>query len=107
VSVTGEFHRLVRYCTAYLDEHEHALRDVSRARDWQQTVDAAAALADDSLPAAANATLDLLDQAGRCPTFEPSENAAEFVELVDHLASICRVIVGRSAHEPTTLGSRD
>jgi hypothetical protein len=93
--VTGEFHRLVGDCVAYLDAN-----DAPRAESWQRELERAAAGSDASLEAAALAALHLLEDEGRKPELATARERDEFAGLVEHLAAICRAIVGRPAGGP-------
>ena len=95
MSVTGEFHRLVADCIACLDRGDDG-PDTDR---WQEALRTAAGLSEHSLPRAAEAALELLHDRDRMPQLAPTERRDEFAGLVDHLAAICRVILGRPAHE--------
>ena len=95
MSVTGEFHRLVADCVRCL---EAGPTDPADARRWGGALEAAAARSDDSLSEAADAALVLLEDPTAQPAFEDGEAQRRFAEHTDHLAAICRVIVGRPAH---------
>lgn len=91
MSVTGEFHRLVEDCVAYLEAS--TAPDADR---WSTGLRHAAAHSKDSLSTAAGKTLDLLETASAAaPRLAAAHERKEFGELVAHLAAICRAIVGQ------------
>jgi len=93
VSVTGEFHRLAEYCVAYLEAS--SAPDAAR---WSANLQQAAARSRESLSTAACAALDVLEgTADGALGFAETQEREEFDELAEHLASICRAIVGRPA----------
>jgi hypothetical protein len=93
--VTGEFHRLVADCIAHAEA-----TDASGAARWTRQLEDAAARSADSLTTAAHAALDLLEDAAQMPSFASRSERDAFASRAEHLAAICRVIVGRPAQAP-------
>jgi len=92
VSVTGEFSRLIEDCIGFLDASE-----APRADHWKQLLQQAAERRDESLSAAADEVLSLLENDRAPPAFDEPPERDEFASLADHLAAICRAILGRPA----------
>ncbi len=92
MSVTGEFYRLVEDCIAYLDAS-----GAPQADRWKQQLERAAARGRVALSAAADEALRLLEEDGAPPVFDEPRERDDFARLAEHLAAICRAILGRSA----------
>ena len=72
--------------------------NAAQAEGWSRTLERAAARSDESLAAAADDALELIEDARRAPTFGAARERSEFGELTGHLAAICRSIVGRPSN---------
>ncbi|MEE2663630.1 MAG: hypothetical protein VX681_05895 [Myxococcota bacterium] len=101
MSVTGEFSRLVEDCIAFLDASGAPQTD-----RWKQILQRAAERSVESLSAAADEVLALLENDGAPPAFDEPHERDEFARLAEHLGAICRALLGRSADTSAQSGDR-
>ena len=90
LSVSGEFQRAVRECLGQLEASP-----VGGAGPWQAALSAAAQLGREDLSAGAAQWLDAGAALPVLPEFALPLDEQRFRESLDHLARICRVILGR------------
>lgn len=91
LSVTGEFQRVLGDCLALLETEAPPGGD-----PWAQALREAAARGSEDLSAGAESVLAARSRlAAQSPRFRSATESARFDSLVDHLARICQVILGR------------
>ena len=102
MSAIGEFNRLAEDCLSYLEASSAAADD-----SWRSALGPASGKSPDSLDVAAERALALLDEhrAKSGLRFVEAREHEEFAELADHLAAICRAVLGRPAPEPHRPGA--
>ncbi len=101
MSVTGEFYRLAEACVAFLDASGSPEAD-----RWKRQLEQAAAHSSVSLSEAAEQALQLLEGEEAPPAFVSARERDGFAELAEHLAAICRALLGRSADSLSTGGKQ-
>ena len=90
MSVHGEFQRLLGDCIAFLETSSAA-----DAAGWQERLERASALQDESLTAGATAALEVVaDRGPQSPGFQSTQEDLDFDKLLEHFAAICRLILG-------------
>lgn len=91
MSVRGEFQRLLKDCLGLLHE-----ADAGTAEAWIEALEQAARGANDDLSSAAREVLDWMD-ANPLPVGNSDLAEEALAPTADHLAAICRVILGGTA----------
>ena len=90
MSVRGEFQRCLGDCLAFLEASAPA-----GAERWRAALRRAGALAEDDLSQGAAQVLEETAQGDESPAFRSPLERERFGALVEHLAAVCRVILGR------------
>ncbi len=88
MSVRGEFQRVLSDCLGLLHE-----TDAETAEDWITALKQAERGANDDLSGAARHVLDWID-ASSLPVGESDLSEEALARVTEHLAAICRVILG-------------
>lgn len=89
MSVNGEFQRLLGELVGFLER-----TGGPGCAGWARELETAASAGRKNVSEGASRTLALL-QGDSAPTFDSPLEIEEFARLQEHLASLCRVILGR------------
>ena len=89
MSVSGEFRRCLGDCLEFLEAASAAGAD-----EWMERLRAARARGEEDLSGGAEMVLDSAGPAQRI-AFRTELDGVRFEALHDHLAAICRIILGR------------